>query len=201
MAKWRLAKSIETFRRQLNEQFPSRDKVSDGTIGDTAHSQRKSSHNPDARGAVRAMDITHNPQKGIDGNKLLAALLAAKDSRIWYIIFNRKIYNVQYGFRERPYTGANAHAHHLHLSVSDDPKLYDDASEWKFDFGANPKPSKPLLQLGSSGEEVRKLQDKLGVVADFGENTKQAVIAFQKKTPGLVADGIVGEKTREKLGL
>ena len=53
-----------------------------------------------------------------------------------------------------------------------------------------------VLKKGSKGDDVKKLQTALGLVADgsFGDKTDAAVKAFQK-SKGLVADGIVGEKT------
>ncbi|MFX5922282.1 hypothetical protein ABTE55_19065, partial [Acinetobacter baumannii] len=33
----------------------------------------------------------------------------------------------------RPYNGPNAHTHHVHVSVMDDPALYDDTSPWQID--------------------------------------------------------------------
>lgn len=61
------------------------------------------------------------------------------------------------------------------------------------------------LRFGSSGIDVRKLQEVLnklgyGLVIDgkFGRLTKQAVVKFQK-SKGLVADGIVGKFTNAKL--
>lgn len=61
--------------------------------------------------------------------------------------------------------------------------------------------SKPTLKVGSSGDAVRTLQQKVGVTADgaFGPKTKAAVVAFQK-AHGLVADGIVGPMTWKALG-
>jgi zinc D-Ala-D-Ala carboxypeptidase len=63
-----------------------------------------------------------------------------------------------------------------------------------------------MLKKGSRGTEVRKLQEqlnKLGYNAGavdgiFGNKTHNAVKAFQKDN-GLVADGIVGPKTQNKL--
>ena len=62
------------------------------------------------------------------------------------------------------------------------------------------------LEFGDKGEAVKLLQNKLvskgyKLIADgdFGNNTKKAVIDFQSKN-GLVADGIVGTKTLDKLG-
>lgn len=54
----------------------------------------------------------------------------------------------------------------------------------------------PTLRRGSSGEEVKILQQRLGVPADgkFGPQTEAAVRAFQARN-GLVADGVVGPKT------
>lgn len=57
-----------------------------------------------------------------------------------------------------------------------------------------------LLKEGSKGEEVKKLQSKLGLSADgvFGKNTSEAVKNFQTKN-GLAPDGIVGPKTWETI--
>lgn len=57
-----------------------------------------------------------------------------------------------------------------------------------------------LLKLGSTGFDVKQLQGKLGITADgiFGNNTKNAVIAFQQKH-GLSPDGIVGNNTNAVL--
>ena len=60
-----------------------------------------------------------------------------------------------------------------------------------------------LLKRGSSGEDVKKLQIKLGLtpdagIAQFGPKTEAAVKAWQKAN-GLKDDGIVGEATWSKL--
>jgi len=57
-----------------------------------------------------------------------------------------------------------------------------------------------LLKIGSQGEDVKKVQRLLKVTADgsFGPQTKKAVMLWQSKN-GLVADGIVGNKTWEKM--
>jgi putative chitinase len=53
-----------------------------------------------------------------------------------------------------------------------------------------------ILKLGSEGEDVKKLQIKLGVdpIGKFGPKTETAVKAWQSQN-GLSADGIVGDKT------
>lgn len=57
-----------------------------------------------------------------------------------------------------------------------------------------------LLKVGSEGEEVKKLQIKLGVdpIGKFGPKTEAAVKAWQSAN-GLKADGIVGDGTWSKL--
>ena len=57
-----------------------------------------------------------------------------------------------------------------------------------------------ILKIGSKGEDVKKLQSKLGLGADgvFGPGTELAVKKWQSLN-GLTADGIVGEGTWGKL--
>lgn len=59
-----------------------------------------------------------------------------------------------------------------------------------------------ILKQGSKGEEVKKLQSKLGLNADgvFGAGTAAAVKKWQTAN-GLTADGIVGPATLEKMGI
>ena len=64
----------------------------------------------------------------------------------------------------------------------------------------------PALHNGSQGEKVWKLQERLQVLGyytdavdgQFGQGTRDAVIAFQKKN-GLEADGYAGEETQKVL--
>ncbi len=71
---------------------------------------------------------------------------------------------------------------------------------------ANTYTSSTTLRVGSSGSAVRVLQSKLtemgydtkGTDGIFGNNTKNAVIAFQKAY-GLDPDGIVGNATRNQI--
>ena len=66
--------------------------------------------------------------------------------------------------------------------------------------GAKTLSACPTLRIGARGNITKLMQQKIGVVADgiFGNNTKQAVINYQK-SKGLVADGIVGKNTWRKL--
>ena len=59
-----------------------------------------------------------------------------------------------------------------------------------------------ILKKGSTGSQVKDLQEFLGIPedGDFGQGTEQAVIKWQRLN-GLVADGIVGSKTWDAMGL
>ena len=66
--------------------------------------------------------------------------------------------------------------------------------------GAKTLSACPTLRIGARGNITKLMQQKIGVATDgiFGNNTKQAVINYQK-SKGLVADGIVGRNTWRKL--
>ena len=57
-----------------------------------------------------------------------------------------------------------------------------------------------LLKRGDNNEDVKKLQQKLGLepIGNFGPKTEEAVKAWQAKN-GLTADGIVGPNTWNKI--
>jgi hypothetical protein len=137
---WRIAKSLETLRAQINALAPGRSKVSDGGIGDPAHASRKSDHNPwvdlqGNRGVVTARDFTHDPSGGCDAGVLAEQIRAARDPRVKYIIWNKQIASSSSvggaaPWAWRPYSGANAHRHHVHISVLPERAKYDDESPW-----------------------------------------------------------------------
>jgi Putative peptidoglycan binding domain len=207
---WRLAKSLETLRSQINAAFPNRSKTEDGTIGDAAHQAEKSEHNPDKSGVVRAMDITHDPAHGVDTYKLAEWLRTHPDPRILYVISNGRIWSSQVSpYKWRAYNGSNKHDRHVHVSVVADPKLYDDMRSWNIgqdiegqdpvvpDTPATPA-EKPTLKQGDRGPAVVELQRLLPPDGIFGPMTAAAVKAFQSAN-GLEPDGVVGPATWTKL--
>jgi hypothetical protein len=131
---FRVAESLLKFRSQIDAIAPVRDKSNDGTIGDTSHQARKSDHNPNKDGVVTAIDITNDPSHGVDAGQIAEMLRLSKDLRIKYVISNRRIFSSQVTpWQWRPYNGANAHTHHVHLSVADDKALYDDTQPWQIE--------------------------------------------------------------------
>lgn len=130
MAPWRLARSLETLRNQVNELYPDRDRSSDGTIGDLAHSRRSSDHNPDPFGVVHAIDITHDPAHGCDAQQIADAIRTSADRRVKYVIHHGQIFSsIIKAWEWRKYLGPNPHDHHVHISVKDSNG--DDPSGWE----------------------------------------------------------------------
>lgn len=209
---WRVAKSLEKMRAQVNALYPKRSKASDGTIGDPSHQSRKSDHNAHIKdggmGVVSACDITHDPKGGFDAGLFAGLLIASRDPRVEYIIWNRQIAAGSDGpsaWKWRKYSGINPHNHHVHISVKEKKSFYDDDRAWAMPGAAAPAvpsaPQPPALPdtvlMGSTGETVKKLQRLLGlsdVDGMFGLKTRNAVIAFQKKNK-IGADGKVGSYT------
>ena len=124
-----LAASLVKLRNEVNSIWPNRSKVSDGWIGDAAHSARKSDHNPDwsapgrRRGVVRALDIT---TRGIDVDRLLRH--TTNDSRVAYVIYNRRIYTHSRGWYR--YNGSNPHTNHVHISIAHTNTAENDTKTW-----------------------------------------------------------------------
>lgn len=181
---WREAASLEKLLMQVNQKWPNRSKVSDGELGDTAHSHRTSDHNPNQAGVVTALDITNDPNNGLVSRGLAEALIASKDDRIKYVISNRQICSGNdgpYPWKWRNYSGINPHEHHVHISVKSDQKRYDDTSAW--DLSAyNQGPAVPVvIDVGSSKwiqHELNKHGAKLQEDGHEGPATLAAIRAF-----------------------
>lgn len=164
---WRLAKSLEVLRSQINARHPNRSKLSDGTIGDTAHQATASDHNPNSAGVVTAMDITHDPANGVDTWRLADVLRQNKDPRIKYVISNGRIFSSSVdAWQWRKYTGANAHAHHVHVSVGVD---YDNQAQWKLDAG--PGMAAPVVKPPA------------GITSDMRQRMMKVIMGYEGRIP------------------
>ena len=120
---WRLSKSAAQIREQLDDSYPERSRKSDGTIGDARHRNRKSDHNPDANGWVRAIDLTADLGVGLDEtadlvNQIRKYAKTAKKKRISYIIYNGRIASPILNWKWRKYRGSNPHKSHFHISFT-----------------------------------------------------------------------------------
>lgn len=132
-----LAPALDVLRDEINAAYPNRSKASDGWIGDRAHRNRKSDHNPNSRGSVNALDVT---AKGIDTAKLIEA--AKKHPSVQYVIHDRRIMNRDIGnFRSRAYTGPNPHTTHVHISIRQNRAAEQDRRSWGIGKAAASKPA------------------------------------------------------------
>jgi len=213
---YRCAYALDALLVEINTRAPRRDKTSDGWIGDPDHRNRASDHNPYVRlgstGIVTARDFDHDPTGGADMAKIAEEIRQRRDERVKYLIFRGRICRSyakgdlaawQWG----TYSGPNAHAGHLHVSVKPTRAHYDDTRRWLGEVKVTaPKPStngvrRPAtprtLREGMSGEDVRFVQRFIGELATdgvFGPATERAVRAYQRMR-GLPVDGVVGPAT------
>jgi hypothetical protein len=140
-------------RNQIDDDYPDRDRKSDGWVADARHlAKGNSDHIPDARGIVRALDIDAD----LSAHKEEAYALVEKlrkcakrgDKRIKYIIYDGKIMSPILGWKRRTYKGANPHRSHFHISFT---SLGDTDGKW-FDLEgeSNERPKKSSRKLGES---------------------------------------------------
>jgi len=107
-----LAPSLVNLRREIDLRWPDRMKTSDGWIGDPAHAQRSSDHNPDARGIVHALDVT---ARGIAPWPLIVAVTHHPST--FYVIFRGLLISRTHDFKPVAYVGADPHEEHFHVSI------------------------------------------------------------------------------------
>lgn len=113
----RCAPALVVLRNEINSRWPNRDKASDGCCGDAAHAARKSDHNANASGYAHAHDFDEDLFSDAGDRPLWDTLrpILLADSRTKYVIYEARI--MYPDGTNKPYTGINAHTHHLHLSI------------------------------------------------------------------------------------
>ena len=128
----RLVAAGVKLRDQVNKRFPSRDKASDGWLGDRAHKQRISDHNADAKGWVHALDIDADlvpwsPRLSKRAARALADQLVdyarsgePGSDRLKYVVFDGRIASGSYRETFWIWRGSGyGHHHHIHVSFTD----------------------------------------------------------------------------------
>ena len=146
MASWVLIPCLKQLFAEFNLIAPDRDKSSDGSIGDTAHQQEVSDHNPDETGSVpihdadginevHAIDVDNNlNESDLTMEKVVQFLLgrcrSGAEKRLRYIIYNRRIWSASSDWVQKTYTGASPHTEHAHLSASYTSSLEASTASW-----------------------------------------------------------------------
>jgi hypothetical protein len=158
MASWTVVPCLLTLRDEFNELSPNRDKGSDGTIGDTAHTS-SSDHTPDEdsrvledhdadnKNEVHALDTdSTGPWPGAATQKQKArfharvmAVIAGEKAkwldpndrcRLNYVIWDGQIYDKDNDFKPVKYTGADQHTGHAHFSARYETSCENDTRPW-----------------------------------------------------------------------
>lgn len=176
-------------RTEFNEIAPDRDKESDGWIGDAAHQQELSDHNPDNRGFVHAIDVDKDLKSPIYSMEnrvqyLVERHRTGKDNRLNYIIYNRRIWGVFNNWEEREYTGSNPHDKHAHCSAVYNRIKENDTSTWFEDIEESNLVFLP--NYGDQGEEVKYWQLLHNLVKD----------TVTPPAPNIESDGKFGPATK-----
>ncbi|MGX6603054.1 hypothetical protein ACWKSP_13075 [Micromonosporaceae bacterium Da 78-11] len=146
MASWILVPSLVALRDEFNALAPRRDKASDGSIGDTAHAQESSDHNPDETGntpyedadnvnEVHAIDVDADlRQAGWTMDRALEVIITrhreGRDDRLQNVIYNRRIWSRSTDWASRVYTGDNPHTEHAHFSARYTTAQESDTRPW-----------------------------------------------------------------------
>lgn len=201
-------------RAQIDARFPDRDKASDGWIADESHPST-SDHSPDlSTGVVRAIDVDEDLlgplyRDNEIADRLVSELVASRDERLRYLIFESQIWSASSGWSARRYSGSNAHAHHIHISFT---RIGDrDGRLFAIPLLTGSLPKRELAR-GSVGDAVllvqgaiRSLHDqllldgrsfpglRLKLDGQFGPATERAVRALE----GLYALPVTGVVTPE----
>jgi hypothetical protein len=194
---WRPAPSVKAALAEADRRWPARSRASDGVIGDELHSSRESDHNPDARGIVHAFDLTADPAHGVDCDRLAATLVARRDRRVRYLIWERLIVlgpwsdAVMAGrsvpWQWRPYDGSNPHTKHMHVSVGYNAQPENDTSPWWGEGGGD-------LSVADAQDILDRLDKMSGQIDDLYRRANHA----QADVPTAEAGGDFSRKGLRK---
>lgn len=136
---WRVVNCLNILNAQIRGYAPhsvppATNVDSWGSIADNAHST-SSDHYPHyfaalgSTAVVTARDFPHAPDLGLDGGTVTEHMRQERDNRIQYIIFNRRITGVSYGWEWHTYTGDDPHNTHFHVSSVHDGRA-DISAPW-----------------------------------------------------------------------
>ena len=127
----KLCKAGQQLREQIDDDYPDRDRKSDGWVADARHVAKGTSDHIPRNGIVRALDIDANlnahPEETYALVEKIRKCAKRGDKRIKYIIYDGKIMSPILGWKRRSYRGANPHRSHFHISFT---TLGDNDGKW-----------------------------------------------------------------------
>lgn len=206
-----LTPSLVKLRDALNTRCPGRDKASDGWIGDKAHQQSTSGHNPDdtpgvkaeysdadSKPEVRAIDVDADLRCG--GLTMLQVIRAILDSpstlkRLRYIIYNRVIWSRTTNWQPRAYTGSSPHTEHAHFSG--DPLDDDNESPWTVvatvgqEDDMTPAQAAQLQAVAEAVERIEKNSEAAALRANGLLGLEDVKTVWSDRTPEAVQPNVL----------
>jgi hypothetical protein len=186
---------------EINYIAPNRSKASDGTIGNQAHADSVSDHNPDETGnvgnvsdsdhidEVHARDVTAKGPwpAGWSAARIVGIIVkrsrSGQEKRTRYVIHNRKIYKRSNGWVEEDYTGPNPHTEHFHVS---------------FMYGSGSGSSNPENDTSPWGIKAAYDAEQEETEMPFDASDKTYLTAIEDrivKRIGTIAADVLGAKT------
>lgn len=147
MASWVLVACLKSLFDEFDELNPDRDDSTDGSIGDSAHADSSSDHNPDETGStpredsdsineVHAIDVdcTGPWPDGMTFDAAVKLIVQrhkdGDDNRLYNVIWNKKIAAESSGWNWNSYSGSNSHTQHAHFSAKYETATENDTSAW-----------------------------------------------------------------------
>lgn len=185
MPRARLVPAGVTLRDQVNKKWGSRDKATDGWLGDAKHKARISDHNADKDGWVHAIDIDEDFLGSGRGqavakefaDQLIQLAREGKDGgRLKYVVYENKIASGTYPTKFWVWREGNwGHTKHIHVSFTD--KAETNGAPFAlpiFSDGPKPTPSVPpvpnsqkpfpgnnFVKFGAKNDFVKEMQKRL----------------------------------------
>jgi len=133
---WRVAESLQRLLEQVNQR--RRDETKPATAQSAILGIRAATPTtiPGSSTAISAWlppaTSPTIPKNGCDAQKIADSIVASKDPRVKYIIWNRQICSSEVRpWTWRKYPGGNPHTKHIHISVLPQKAKYDDRRDWQ----------------------------------------------------------------------
>jgi hypothetical protein len=190
--------AIHFLAAQIEEAWPERH-PSDGTVASKQHdaTSPNSDHRPypyNGSGIVYALDMGEVTED--DGALLCEELRRAKDSRLRYVIHEERIF-ASYSTTSRkawewgPYTGANPHTNHVHVSVNHTAG----PGTWEIRLGEEmPFSDQEVHELKAFVREVLGAGSNMGFVPPLIEKIRAGIVTNDQLGRALIR---IGELERE----
>lgn len=203
MADWILIPCLRALFMEFDRLAPDRPKDSDGSIGDFAHQQESSDHNPDETGnvpirdadkinEVHAIDVTNKlgskvvrwrAYVGMEAvvQYLLDRCRSGAEKRLRYIIYNRRIWSASSSWVQKTYAGPSPHTEHAHFSASYVTSLEASTAPWFPDLeGEELSPEEKTWLLNEMGTRISGAkQEILNALPAIAEEAAKKVWATQ----------------------